>query len=368
MNFEALTTSNRVRPIHTLFLPIWSKYFIPTWCLTTSLFTINGWNSMEKIKPVVLGILLLALFGVFLLDISVGSVKIPFSGTLKILFGVGVEKESWSRILTIFRLPKAITALLAGAALAVSGLQMQTLFRNPLAGPFILGISSGAGLGVAIVVLSAATGGTADFLYGIGLFGQAGIGIVLTERVNVGMLSSFALVALGRHPYTGWSGRLTTEDHAAVEWALKAVGAAELSSQHVAEISDGERQKVMIARALAQAPRLIILDEPTAYLDLPRRAEIMSLLKRLARTTHRAIIFSTHDLELALRSADGMWLLSHGKEICRTNAMTGKAATISTGAPEDLALDGSMDNTFESEGVTFDQRNGSFVIAADREE
>jgi iron complex transport system permease protein len=130
---------------------------------------------MEKIKPVVLGILLLALFGIFLLDISVGSVKIPFSGTLKILFGARVEKESWSRILTLFRLPKAITALLAGAALAVSGLQMQTLFRNPLAGPFILGISSGAGLGVAIVVLSAATGGAADFLYGIGLFGQAGI-------------------------------------------------------------------------------------------------------------------------------------------------------------------------------------------------
>ncbi len=194
------------------------------------------------------------------------------------------------------------------------------------------------------------------------------IGIVLTERVNVGMLSSFALVALGRHPYTGWSGRLTAEDHAAVEWALQAVGAEELSSQHVAEISDGERQKVMIARALAQEPRLIILDEPTAYLDLPRRAEIMSLLKRLARTTHRAIILSTHDLELALRSADRMWLLSHGKNICGTDTPGGKAATISTGAPEDLALDGSMGNTFESEGVTFDQRHGSFVIAADRDE
>ena len=114
----------------------------------------------------------------------------------------------------------------------------------------------------------------------------------------------------------------------------------------------------MIARALAQEPRLIILDEPTAFLDLPRRVEIMALLRKLARETGRSILLSTHDLELALRSADRIWLLS---------LFTG-GAKLQTGAPEDLVLSGAVEETFKNEGVEFDRRHGSFVITRSKKE
>ena len=120
--------------------------------------------------------LLLLLFGVFFLDLSTGSVNIPLSDVLNILSGGDPEKASWKNIMWLFRLPKAITAVLAGTGLAVSGLLMQTLFRNPLAGPSVLGISSGAGLGVAVVVLAATAGGAgSNFLDGLGALGHLGI-------------------------------------------------------------------------------------------------------------------------------------------------------------------------------------------------
>ena len=176
------------------------------------------------------------------------------------------------------------------------------------------------------------------------------IGIVLTERVNVGMLSSFALVSLGRHPYTGWTGRLSDEDVRVIHWALEAAGASDLTARFVGELSDGERQKVMIARALAQEPHTIILDEPTAFLDLPRRVETMGLLRSLARDTGRSILLSTHDLDLALRSADRIWLMPLGQPL-------------QEGAPEDLVLTGILERAFANEGVEFDRLHGSFVMA-----
>jgi cobalamin transport system ATP-binding protein len=103
----------------------------------------------------------------------------------------------------------------------------------------------------------------------------------------------------------------------------------------------------MIARALAQEPALMLLDEPTAFLDLPRRAEIMAMLKKLARETGRAILLSTHDLDLALRNADRMWLLPKG-------------GPLHSGAPEDLVLSGAFEAAFRAEGVTFDAYTGSF--------
>jgi iron complex transport system ATP-binding protein len=179
------------------------------------------------------------------------------------------------------------------------------------------------------------------------------LSIVLTERVHVGILSAYALVALGRNPYTDWTGRLTAHDEEIVRWAIRAVGATELASRNVSELSDGERQKVMIARALAQEPTLMILDEPTAYLDLPRRVEIMRILRHLARTTGRAVLLSTHDLDLALRSADRIWLMRAG-------------GAVEVGAPEDLVLSGAFEATFYSEGVEFDRETGSFKIHADQ--
>lgn len=128
------------------------------------------------------------------------------------------------------------------------------------------------------------------------------------------------------------------------------MGADHLAKRQVNELSDGERQKIMIARALAQEPDLLILDEPTAFLDLPRRVEIMHLLQRLAHETERAILLSTHDLDLALRHADKIWLLN-------------SAGELSIGAPEDLVLSGAFEATFLSEGIQFDAYTGSFKIA-----
>lgn len=121
-------------------------------------------------------LLLFVLAGMFVLDLSTGSVSIPLKDILKILSGGQPERVSWTNILWLFRLPKAITAVLAGAGLAVSGLFMQTLFRNPLAGPSVLGINSGASLGVALIVLSATAGGIgAEFLDGLGMLGDLGL-------------------------------------------------------------------------------------------------------------------------------------------------------------------------------------------------
>lgn len=176
------------------------------------------------------------------------------------------------------------------------------------------------------------------------------LSIVLTERPNLGLLNGYALVALGRHPYTDWLGRLTRQDEAVIRWAVEAVGATDLATRPVMELSDGQRQKFMIARALAQESALILLDEPTAYLDLPRRVEIMQLLKSLAHETGRAILVSTHDLDLALRSADGLWLMSGGQ--------------VRTGTPEDLVLNGQFEAAFRGEGVTFDRETGAFNLEA----
>lgn len=176
------------------------------------------------------------------------------------------------------------------------------------------------------------------------------LSLVTTAAPRPRLMSGYALVALGRHPHTDWLGRLTDTDHAAVAWALDAVKGAELARQPVAELSDGQRQKLMIARALAQQSEIMLLDEPTAFLDLPRRIEIMALLKQLTRTTPLAILVSTHDLDLALRNCDRLWLMSR--------------AGIKAGAPEDLALDGSLGTTFRAEGVRFDQRRGSFTTDA----
>lgn len=122
-------------------------------------------------------LLALALLVIFLLSLSLGSVKIPLEQIVTILFGGDVEKASWATIVLRFRLPKAITAALAGAALAVSGLQMQTLFRNPLADPFVLGISSGASLGVALVVLAAGVAGGSSLLAGVSLVGDVSLAV-----------------------------------------------------------------------------------------------------------------------------------------------------------------------------------------------
>jgi len=126
------------------------------------------------------------------------------------------------------------------------------------------------------------------------------VAAVLTEQQDTGRLTGRDLVGLGRHPHTGWFGRLDDDDRGIVTAALDTVSAAHLADRVVAELSDGERQRVMIARALAQQPTIIILDEPAAFLDVTARVELVALLRRLAREQHLAIVLATHDLELGL--------------------------------------------------------------------
>ncbi len=173
--------------------------------------------------------------------------------------------------------------------------------------------------------------------------------VVLTDRISVGSMTVFSLVALGRHPYTNWFGQLSEEDEQKVRQAIDDAGASDLVHRPVNELSDGERQKVMIARALAQEPQLMVLDEPTAFLDLPRRVELMRLLRRLAHEQGKAILCSTHDLDLALNSADCLWLLSSD-------------GTISVGGPEDLVLSGAFETTFETADVEFNRATGAFIV------
>lgn len=151
------------------------------------------------------------------------------------------------------------------------------------------------------------------------------IGVVLTEKSNVQNMTVEELVGMGRSPYTGFWGRLRAEDHAKVAEAIDLVGIAELSDRLVQTLSDGERQKVMIAKALAQETPIIFLDEPTAFLDYPSKVEILKLLHKLSSEAGKTIFLSTHDLELALRVADKVWLMT-------------RQDRLKTGLPEDLVV------------------------------
>lgn len=175
------------------------------------------------------------------------------------------------------------------------------------------------------------------------------LAVVLTDRIEAGMLTGFELAALGRYPHLGWSGRLGPDDQRQVRDALHAAGAAALAAKPVEEMSDGERQRVMLARALAQQPRVLVLDEITAFLDLPRRIEVLYLLQRLAREHRLAILVSCHDLDLAIRCADRVWLLDAQRKL-------------HIGAPEDLVLSGVLSDTFATEQLRFDIERGEWLM------
>lgn len=176
------------------------------------------------------------------------------------------------------------------------------------------------------------------------------IGVVLTERLTLENMTVEELVGMGRSPYTGFWGTLSEHDREIVAEAIALVGIEELRTRNVYTLSDGERQKVMIAKALAQETPVIFLDEPTAFLDYPSKVEIMQLLHRLSRLRHATIFLSTHDLDLALQLADKLWLMD-------------KRLGVVTGTPEDLSLNGDMSRFFEREGVKFDRSTGMFGIS-----
>ncbi|SHE39028.1 iron complex transport system ATP-binding protein [Fodinibius roseus] len=172
---------------------------------------------------------------------------------------------------------------------------------------------------------------------------------VLTDRLTIGNLSVYELVAFGRLPYTGWFGSLDRKDEEKVAWAIESTGIESFVDRDVLHLSDGERQKVMIARALAQDTSAILLDEPTAHLDLPNRVAIIRLLRRLAHDTRKAVLLSTHELDLALKAADSLWLID-------------RQGRVVTGTPEDLVLDGTFEAVFAQDSFDFDRATGSFRL------
>ncbi len=167
------------------------------------------------------------------------------------------------------------------------------------------------------------------------------IGVVLTERPDVQNMDVFELVSMGRSPYTGFWGTLSDEDRQIVDESIRLVGIDVLRGRMLHTLSDGERQKVMIAKALAQQTPVIYLDEPTAFLDFPSKVEIMQLLHRLAEHEQKTIFLSTHDVELALQIADCLWLM--------------EPQGLSVGSPSELAAQGMLSRFIEREGIVFDK-------------
>ncbi|MCT4644157.1 MAG: ABC transporter ATP-binding protein [Carboxylicivirga sp.] len=175
------------------------------------------------------------------------------------------------------------------------------------------------------------------------------VSVVLTERMQMPNMTVFDLVALGRTPYTDFFGTLGRKDRQMVMEAINDVGLKGFAERQLVCMSDGERQKAMIAKALVQDTPLIILDEPTAFLDLPSKIEIVQLLKQLAKNKNKGILLSTHDLDLALQLADKIWLLAQGRQL-------------EAGIPEDLVLANGFRRFFEKEGILFDNASGTFKV------
>lgn len=175
------------------------------------------------------------------------------------------------------------------------------------------------------------------------------ISLVLTDSVQLGYVTVEQLVAMGRHPHTTLSGKLGKNDAKHIREALQAVHLEAFGNRLVSELSDGERQRVLIAKALAQDTPVIVLDEPTSFLDLPNRVEILLLLKKLATETQKCILLSTHEIDLAIRLADQLWLLQAG-------------APIKTGTPAELTADGSIQSVFQGDSFGFDPQTGHVII------
>lgn len=175
------------------------------------------------------------------------------------------------------------------------------------------------------------------------------LGVVLTDRIASGNLSVYELISFGRYVYTGFFGTMSSKDHKAVREAMDCVGISAFGHRNISELSDGERQKVMIAKAIAQETNLILLDEPTAFLDLSSRVEIMLLLRKLASEQGKTVLLSTHDLDLALQLSDKLWLMAKKQDmVC--------------GVPEDLAQSGILNAFFDKESLAFDVSSGIFKI------
>lgn len=175
------------------------------------------------------------------------------------------------------------------------------------------------------------------------------VSVVLTGRLSVSSMTVEQLVALGRSPYTGFWGRLADADRKSVETALELTGTVPLRERLADTLSDGEMQKVMVAKALAQETPVILLDEPTAFLDFPSKAEIMRLLRNLAHVKNKTIFLSSHDINMALVLADSLWLVDRNYGV-------------SIGTPTELADNGSLEKYFLRPGISFSPETQTFSV------
>ncbi|OYT17608.1 MAG: hypothetical protein B7C24_01780 [Bacteroidetes bacterium 4572_77] len=173
------------------------------------------------------------------------------------------------------------------------------------------------------------------------------VGLVLTERLDTPHLLAEEIIALGRYPYTGFLGKLREKDHDIITEVAHQVGVESLLKRPYDELSDGEAQKVMIAKVLAQQTPIMLLDEPTAFLDFPTKAALLTLLRKIAQQKNLLIILSTHDIELALKLADKLLLFPKHEEII-------------FGVPEDLVLQGTIKEVFQNEDIFFNMDSGHF--------
>ncbi|MBO7263742.1 MAG: ABC transporter ATP-binding protein [Alistipes sp.] len=174
------------------------------------------------------------------------------------------------------------------------------------------------------------------------------IAFVNTERVDVDALTVRELVGIGRSPYTNWIGRLTKEDSAIVEHAMEVTGVMKFAERKVNTLSDGEAQRAMIARALAQDTPIILLDEPTSFLDLPNRYELCRLLSDLAHKENKCVIFSTHELDIALSLADSIALVDTPRLVHLPTA--------------EMITSGNIERLFDSEYISFDATSRSIHL------
>lgn len=174
------------------------------------------------------------------------------------------------------------------------------------------------------------------------------LSLVLTENLPPSNLTVFELIALGRQPYTNWLGKLTTEDLEKVNQAIALTNIGHLVDKRHYEISDGQLQIVLIARALAQDTPLIILDEPTTHLDLLHKVSVFKLLKKLSRETNKCILFSTHDIDLAIDLSDEMIVMTE--------------VFVKQGSPCNMITAGVFDTIFKDESLFFDKEKGKFTF------
>jgi iron complex transport system ATP-binding protein len=179
------------------------------------------------------------------------------------------------------------------------------------------------------------------------------LAVALTERLNVDMTTAREIAAMGRAPHTDFMGRLTPEDRRIVEEALETVGALDLAERNFASLSDGEKQKVLIARALAQEPELIILDEPTSHLDIRHKVEVIRILNRLSLERGMTVIMALHDIDIAAKNCQTLLLVKDGRALAQ-------------GKPEDIIGENTIGELYDIEGAVFDALTGALELCNDR--